>query len=440
MSLFLRGLLWFGLYVLVTVLPLGLALWADPAAGRAPIVEFSLALGLMAFSIAMFQFALVSRLRASSRPFGTDALIQFHQQMGLAVLLFALAHPLLLARHGVGLSAWSPFTGPPLTQTGAVALWGMVIVVFTSVCRKRLRLSYEGWQILHLVTAVVIVGALVWHVLTAGGASRAPLTHGILIVYATVFLALAVRYRLVRPMLLARRPWEILHNVDIGGSTRLLRLRPVGHEGFRFDPGQFAWLITGRSPAYSQQHPLSLASSAEPAANASIEFSIKALGDWSGRIVPALAPGARVWVDGPFGAFTPERAPGQGFVLIAGGIGIAPMRSMLLTMRDRADGREILLIDAVHDPTRLLFGPELDDLARTLHLRVVYVFEEPPKDWTGERGHITTDLLRRHLPAQFLHFQYFVCGPVPMMDALESILTGLGIPAASVHTERFEMV
>src|SRR5690606_40162353 len=111
------------------------------------------------------------------------------------------------------------------------------------------------------------------------------------------------------------------------GRSRLRRLRRVGHGGFLFGPGQSAWLATGRHPVWSAQHPISIASSAEPAPDGALEFGIKALGDWSGEVVPALGPGARVWVDGPFGAFTPEGRPAQGYVLIAGGIGISPMRS-----------------------------------------------------------------------------------------------------------------
>jgi ferredoxin-NADP reductase len=127
-------------------------------------------------------------------------------------------------------------------------------------------------------------------------------------------------------------------------------------------------------------------------------------------------------------------------VFVAGGIGIAPIRSMLLTMRDREDARDAILFYAAHDASRLVFAGELDALAAVLRLRVVYVFEAPPPGWSGERGHITRELLRRHLPAQFRRYHYYVCGPVGMMDAVEASLTSLGVPSAAVETERFHMV
>jgi len=199
-------------------------------------------------------------------------------------------------------------------------------------------------------------------------------------------------------------------------------------------------LITGRTPLTGQQHPMTISSSAEPGPDRRLEFSIKALGDWSRDVVPTLQPGSRLWIDGPHGAFTPDREPGQGLVLIAGGVGITPMRSILLTMRDREDRRPVLAIVGARSPERVIFGDEMAALAGEIDLETVYVFEEPPPDWTGERGFINADVLRRHLPRHAERYQYFVCGPAPMMDAVEAALIEVGVPPACVHTERFDMV
>jgi NAD(P)H-flavin reductase len=68
------------------------------------------------------------------------------------------------------------------------------------------------------------------------------------------------------------------------------------------------------------------------------------------------------------------------------------------------------------------------------------VYEEPATGWTGERGRITPDILRRHLPAQFRRYGYFVCGPPPMMDAVEQMLVAIGVQPGSIDTERFNVV
>ncbi len=440
MGLLFRGIVWFGLYVTLVLLPLGVALIFDPiAARRAPAVEFAVAAGFIAFTLIAFEFALVSRLRAASEPFGTDALMQFHRQMGLVALLFLVIHPLALAGHGASLAMLDPFAGGLAQRTGAIALWTTVLLVATSVCRRRIRLPYEVWQWTHGAIAVVIAAAALAHMLAVGRYTSVTALKFVLSSYAILFVALLLRYRIVRPALLARRPWEVIENRDEGADTRTLRLRPLGHHGFEFQPGQFAWLITGRRPFIAQQHPITLSSSAELPPDRSLELSIKALGDWSREIVPAIATGARVWLDAPYGALTPDRYPAQGFVLIAGGIGITPMRSILLTMRDRNDVRPVLLIYAANRPQRMVFREEIEALERALNLRAVLVFEDPPSGWSGEQGFVTTELLRRYLPRQYPRYQFFVCGPEPMMDSLERSLLALGLPGERISTERFDV-
>lgn len=438
MGLLFRGIVWFGLYLLLALLPLGVALLSAEPPERPFPVELSVGVGLLAFALLAMQFTLVTRLKAASLPFGTDALTQFHRQLGIAAVAFALLHPLLLAGHGVGLSDWQPFTGSAVSRTGAAALWLALLILVTSLARRRLRLSYEAWNAIHLTAAVAVVGAMVWHVLAASGHADAGAVRWLLAAYAVLVGALLLRYRLFRPALLARQPWLVTGNRNEGADTRTLRLAPVEHPGFAFEPGQFAWLLTGRGPLLAAQHPITISSSAERPGE--LEFSIKALGDWSSTVVPTLAPGDRLWVDGPYGVFTPDRVPGQGLFLIAGGIGISPMRSILRTMRDREDRRPVVLLYAANSPDRAPYLDELESLSGELALTVVHVWERPPPGWAGERGFIDRAMLERHLPAHWRHYQHFVCGPVPMTDAVERALAAIGVPAGRIHSERFNLV
>jgi predicted ferric reductase len=424
----------------LVVLPLLVAAVIDPhPVPRPRVVDFSVGLGFLALASLVVQFALVSRFGPASRSLGSDALMQMHRGLGVVVLLFVLAHPLLLAGTGLGWRAWNPFAGP--LRAGAIGTWAVALIVATSFARARLRLRYEVWHVLHLLLAVVAVGGAVAHARAVGGYTAAPMLGGLVLAYAAAAGLVVVHYRLGRPWRMWRRPWRVVENDDIGGSTRRVRVVPDGHAGFAFQPGQFAWMATSRSPMLAQEHPLSIASSAEIGPDGAIEFAIKALGDWSGGVVPGLRPGARLWVDGPFGAFSPDRwSDATGLTLIAGGIGIAPMRAMLLSMRDRRDGRPVVLFYAASDATRAVFLDELRALEADLALRVVSVFERPGAGWSGERGFVTGEVLARHLPADRRDWEYFACGPLPMMAAVERALLGLGVPAARVHTERFQLV
>ncbi|MEQ1575365.1 MAG: ferredoxin reductase family protein, partial [Vicinamibacterales bacterium] len=439
MQLSLRGLAWFSLYLTITLVPAFVALAADPfALPRSGFVEASVALAFIAFPLLLAQFALVSRLRALSAGFGTDVLMQFHRQMGIVALAFVVLHVLLLAGRGASWPTLDPFSGSWAMRSGAIALWSTLLIVASSVVRRRVRLRYEAWQVIHLAAAITIVIAASAHIVAIAGYSRAASVRGAVIGYGAVALALATWYRVARPLTLMRRPWRVVANRDEGASTRTLCVRPEGHDGMTFTAGQFAWLLTGRSPLLAQQHPLSMSSSAAPNDEHAIDFTIKALGDWSANEVPALVPGSRVWVDGPFGAFTEGRQPAQGLVLVAGGIGISPMRSILRTLRDRGDVRPVLLFYAANDASRTVFGDELRSLERSLNLTLVYVFEHANGEWRGERGRITESVLRRHLPHHFKRFQYFVCGPGGMMDATERLLIGIGVPRRLINTERFD--
>ena len=190
-----------------------------------------------------------------------------------------------------------------------------------------------------------------------------------------------------------------------------------------------------------QEHPFSIASSAERAQQ--IDLSIKALGDFTATIKD-VQPGQRAWVDTPYGSFgIDERPDAERYVFIAGGIGIAPIISMLRTLADRGDRRPLILFYGNRVWDRVALREELDALAQRLTLKIVHVLLEPPPGWTGETGLITAEILSRHLQTgsvQAAHTEYFLCGPNPMTHSVEKALAGLGVPDHRIHCEIFDWV
>lgn len=459
-----RAFLWFGLFALLAVAPLAVAgLFVDEVDARSFTVELGAAFGLVAFALIASLFALVSRLHAVSKPFGNDALMLFHRHMGLIACVFALSHAVALFGHGANWASLNPFAGSLGARTGAIAIWALGVLVVSSVFRRRLEagttaqgkqnragglstptgrsfgLTYEWWQRIHRWLALAVVGSMLAHALAAGAYTSSPFVRSVLIGYAILFVALMAHYRVLRPLRAWRRPWEVRANRDEGGDTRTLVLRPVGHAGFEFEPGQFVWITADRTPFGASEHPISISSSSERNVAGELDLSIKALGDWSREVIPALPIGARVWLDGPFGTFSIDRAAAQRFVLIAGGVGVTPMRSMLLSMRDRGDRRPVTLFYAARNRSRAAFANELEVLAAEMPFELVLVFEEPG-DERAEHGLVSTELLRRRLPNDLRRTEFFVCGPGPMMDALERSLSELGLERRRVRTERFDMV
>lgn len=113
---------------------------------------------------------------------------------------------------------------------------------------------------------------------------------------------------------------------------------------------------------------------------------------------------------------------------------------MCQTMADREDIRPGCLFYACREYSELSFVTELDRLPDRMNLKLVYVLEHAPADWHAETGLVDAALLRRNLTRRYERSQYFVCGPPPTMDALETILPALNIEPENIHTERFDMV
>lgn len=433
---------YFALYCVVALLPLQVALVSDPhAQPRGFLIELGTAFGLVGFSLILLELALVTRIRTLSDSFGSDTLLQLHRGFALVAATLVLVHTLVLAPSWGGWSALNPFSANGAQNSGALAFWALTLLILTSGGRRQLRLPYNGWRLIHRSSSVALLLAACTHVLMVSGYSASPALRNLVLLLTLGFGGLLFNYLLIRPLRLWRKPWRVTANTDLGADTRLLAIEAQGHAGFRFEPGQFAWLITGRNPYSREQHPVTIASSAEViGSDCGQSYAIKDLGDWSGKRVPALAPGARLWVEGPYGALSVDRMPAQGFVLIAGGIGITPMRSILLTLRDRGDARPCVLFYAVNDFSRMVFREELQQLRSQMNLTLVFVLEHPEPGDVCERGRITKAMLERYLPAQRQHFQFLICGPNPMMDIMEHLLFELGIPDDRVHSERFNQV
>jgi len=402
-------------------------------------LNFAVACGYVGLSIVALEFSLVARLRHVAGAFGQDALEQFHRQMAYVAIVFLLAHPILLLVCGYPLGLLNPFSSGSIWawRWGAIALFGLVVLMALSMGHKLFRMSYEWWHVTHrLLAPAVLIAALLHIFMVNGFTGRLPM-RSLWIVYLAGFLGITIYHRVYTPIRMWRRPWVVVRNSPELGGARTLVLEPVGHAGLSYEPGQFAWLNVGKTPFCGEEHPISFSTSAENPARGAIAFTIKALGDWSSTLVPKIQPGTRVWVDGPYGVFSPDREQGPGYVLLGGGIGITPLYSMCLTMADRGDVRPVFLFYGGRSLDDLTFHNEINQLTKRMNLKCIYVLERASADWPGETGFIDADLLRRYLPEQYKRYQYFICGPLAMMDAMERALPAMGIARENIHTERF---
>ncbi|MGN0063141.1 MAG: ferric reductase-like transmembrane domain-containing protein [Nocardioides sp.] len=431
-----RGVVWIAALVGVCVAPLVFALIGATQPGQGFLTDFSVALGFVGLALMGVEFVLVARVRRVAEPFGTDAVIDLHRYLGGTGLLFVLVHVALSADWRQA-NPFTPSDTPPLVVVGGVAVVCLLALGATSVWRRGLRLSYEVWQALHTGLAVVAVVAAVVHVILVDHYVDTAWKRALWSLMALSFVGLLVWVRLVRPWRQRRRPWVVESVTADRDSTTVLTMRPQGHDGMRFEPGQFAWITIDGSPFRLTSHPFSFSSSAE--VHDQVQMAIKAVGDFTSSVAH-VAPGTVVHLDGPHGVFSIDQYEGAGFGFVAGGVGIAPAMSMVETLADRGDARPVLLFVGARDADNVILADRIEALRARLDLAVVVALENPPEGWTGERGYLGREVFERHLPRGYERFQYFACGPVPMLDAVEKALVALGVRGDRIHTERFDWV
>ena len=403
-------------------------------------VEYSVALGFASLGMLGMQFLLTARFRRAAAPFGTDILYYFHRYLGYLVLVVLGLHAGILVAADPALLAGlvPPDLSRPLV-VGTVAFVAAAVLVASSVARQELGIPYERWRVGHAILAVVAVGGGLLHALDYGAHIAGPWTRAFWLVYGMAGVALLAYVRVVKPWRAKTRPWEVVERREEAGDVVTLTLEPRGHDGLDFRAGQFAWLTLDDSPFAMAEHPFSFASA--PGDLPRVEFAIQPIGDFTRRAVQA-EPGTVAYLEGPHGIFTVEDHPAPAYALLAGGIGIAPIMSIIRDRANRGDDRPFLLLYGTRTAEDAVFRRELLDLADdgSLDLRYVHLVEEPPPDWEGEVGRIDAEVLERHLPDERDRPRYLMCGPEAMQSSLEEALQEAGVPSSRIHTEVFHWV
>jgi predicted ferric reductase len=426
-----------GAYAAFGLLPLVIAGIDPPPRRREFAIEFGVALGFIGLAVIGLQSVLTARFPRLAAPFGLDALLHFHRLTGILAFALVLAHVVILISMR---RRFLEFLNPFDSFVRAAALWAVLgaltLLIVLTLARRQLRIPYQWWRIGHgvLALAVLLLGTV--HVIRVDHYMSQPWKAGLVAAFGAASAGLLGWTRVARPILQLRHPYRVAEVRTEGPGVWTVAVEPVGHAGMRFRAGQFAWLALGQRPWDIDSHPFSFSSSAARADR--LEFTIKALGDFTARI-GEVPPGTAAYLDGPYGNFVLDNED-EGAVLIAGGVGLTPVLSILRTMRDRGDRRPAWLVYGEASKETLLCRQELDTLAAEGRLNLVYVLERPGEGWTGERGLITPAVLERALAgARGPRLRYFVCGPAPMMDAVESWLVRSGVSPGAIRSERFNI-
>ncbi|MEU3660847.1 ferredoxin reductase family protein [Streptomyces sp. NPDC032940] len=395
--------------------------------------------GLLAGYLMALVVLQMARVPALERRVGSDRVARWHAMTGRYTLCLVLAHIVLIMwgyaeQSGRGLAGIvrqtvDSVTGMPDMGKAAVGAVLFLLIGLLSIGPVRRRIPYDFWYHVHLLTYVAVFLTF-WHQLATGNDFAVEPVAGTVwyALYGTV-TALVLWYRVLTPLRLNLRHRLRVEAVieETPGIVSVLiggrRLHRMGAEAGQF----FRWRFLAPGMRFSS-HPYSLSAAPRPDL---LRITVKAIGDHSARL-RELTPGTRVWAEGPYGALTAQRRSRGKVLLVAGGVGITPMRALFETLPG-ASG-DITLLYRANSTQDLALWDELSRIAEERGARLMYAVNSPD----GERPDISAETLSRKIPDVDRH-DVFLCGPPGFAQSVYEALRGAGVPARRIHHESFAM-
>ena len=408
--------------------PLYLAVWNSGTVQLAPLVAH--VCGMLAGYGVVVLLALMSRSPMLEREVGADALARWHGRGGRLVVTAVVVHA-----YGAVLS-WAesrdeslPFAfwhvaRLPWLMGATVGTILLVVVAVMSVRSARSRLSYEKWHAIHLLTYVAVALSFMHQLAGPDLTGHRLLQVAWALLYTQVF-ALLLRHRVMTPLRQAgRHRMRVSAVVSEGPGVVSIEVEGQHLRELRAQSGQFFRWRFLTPDLWMTAHPFSL--SAAPSAT-HLRLTVKALGEGSTRLQD-IAVGTWVVTEGPYGAMTKARRSRDDILLIAGGVGITPMRALFQTIPLSAS-QDLTLLYRARTADDLLFRDELDEIACRRGAHVHYLL--------GERTDCLSATSLAFLVPNLTRHDVYMCGPPKMTRAVRVELHAAGLSDDFIHEERF---
>jgi predicted ferric reductase len=385
----------------------------------------------------LIQLILMSRAPWLDQIFGQDRITWAHRWVGFTAIWLLIGHAIFTTLgYGLGIGASPVDEFASLLFTYPYVLWSAVaLIIFigvgiSSVAAMRRKASYETWYTIHLYTYIAVALAFLHQLFVGVDFTTDQLASLYWIALYVAAFGLLFAFRFGHPLLLnARHRFRVVNVVTEGPGVTSLYLSGHNLDRLPVRAGQWFRLRFLTSRGWFRGHPFSL--SAAPNGQY-LRFTIKSLGDYTAELQRADI-GTRVFLEGPYGAMTGAARSRPGALMIAGGIGITPLRSLIEEMSMWRD--DLVLLYRASDPAEIVFRNEIDELARGRNIVVHYL--------VGKRGspqlpHDPLDpkALRTLIP-DIGYRDIFICGPSGMMSKVLDSIYRLRIPQSQVHYERF---
>jgi predicted ferric reductase len=374
---------------------------------------------------------LIARFPWLERAVGQNRLLRWHRRIGpwslglitLHVALVTLGYA-QLAKVGALRQLWAFLTTYPDVLAAAVAFGLLVMAGVTSIKIARRHLKYETWWIVHLYTYLALALAFAHQIVTGGSFIGHPLTRAFWIAIWVVTAGSVIVFRVARPI--GRNVQHQLRVVAVQGEApgvfsvtcsgrRLARLAVSGGQFFQ-------WRFLTRE-LWWHSHPYSLSALPRPPY---IRLTVKGLGDQS-RAVAQLKPGTRVFIEGPYGAFTRHARTSESVALIGAGVGITPLRALL---EDLPESVRVTVLVRASTPEDIVHRGEIATLVEQRGGQFHEVI--------GSRHQVRIDAnALRQLVPDLATSDVYICGPKDFNESIIAAATKLGVNRDRIHLEAF---
>jgi predicted ferric reductase len=379
---------------------------------------------------------LMARIPPMERGVGADRLARWHSMGGRYVIGLVVAHALLItwgyavtAHTTITHQAWTLLDSYPdvLLATAAGLLLVMIGIVSARAVRPRMR--YETWYYLHFYTYLAV--ALAFSHQFADGAEFMTNTAA-RVAWSALYIcagAAITWYRFITPVRQAFRHRLRVTEVTTEAPGVVSIVIGGRHlEELRAESGQFfRWRFLTRDLWWTSS-PYSLS---QPPRPDRLRITVKAAGDHSGALL-ALKPGTRVVAEGPYGALIGAVRRHRKVLLIAGGVGITPLRALLESL-PAAPG-DLTLIYRVSSLRDAVFRRELEEIAARRQAKVWFVAGSRAK---LDGNPLSGGELARRVPG-LIHHDVYLCGPPELTAAVTRELRSAGVRRRQIHRESFE--
>ena len=396
------------------------------------IISVSRISALLGSYLALVGLVLVARMPWIERSVGHDRLVIWHRKLGPYSMYLVTFHVLLVIlgyagndRVPMAVELWRMIFRYPWMLPAFIGFLFFAAAGITSYKKVRKNMSYETWWTIHLYTYLAIALAFMHQVLTGPMFIGHPLNKlywELLYIYSALVL---VMYRFVIPNVRSlRHSVKVEQIVNEGPGVYSIIMKGRSLNKLDAQGGQFfGWRFLTKGQWWIS-HPYSL--SAAPT-DKYLRVTVKDLGDQSG-VIKDIKPGTRVFFEGPYGTFVASRASKGHVVLVGGGVGITPLRALL---EEFDVSKEIDVIFRASKAEDLVLRHELDDLAKIRGARVHYL--------VGSRNEhpMSAKYISALIPA-FRDADVYVCGPTPLVEAVNEAAKTVGIPKNRFHDEAFE--